>query len=47
MNLKDKIIAPVILLLTIIAISVIFVTLVPPGDQHNPPGHTLGRHMLR
>jgi len=36
-----------ILLLTSVVSFAIVVTLVPPGDPHNPPGHTLGRHMLR
>lgn len=46
MPLKDRIIRSVILLLTIIAVSAIMISVVPPGDPDYPPGHTLGRHML-
>jgi len=46
MNTKDKIKNLAILLLTCIASFAIVIALLPPGDPHNPPGHTLGRHML-
>jgi len=36
-----------ILLLTCVASFAIITVLLPPGNSHNPPGHTLGRHMLR
>jgi len=45
MSMKVNIRNGVLLLLTMMVIFAIFVVIVPPGDQDNPPGHSIGRYM--